>query len=344
MSRPQYAELWASLDRELQSKGTTLELARRLVAETESTELHLGVRASDQFRLLFVRMPPSWNEDVSHFPRWSGMRVGVERGKERPEPRRFLVLQQGPNSPPEVFEALAADVCEAITFESKRDVLQVVMERLDRWKTFFTEQGTRGLGPQYQQGLYGELWFLREKLLPSMRPEEAVGSWTGSRHADHDFQFKGRAIEVKTSAAKQHQAFHVASEKQLDARGLESLFVFLITLGTVDGGGESLPAVIDSIRKLLEGNAVARRGFAEKLLESGYLDAHAEMYRTGYLLRSVKAFKVGPGFPRLLASDLPPGVGELSYSVVIAACEPFKFSIDEAIAGFTSDHVQDRAR
>ena len=71
--------------------------------------------------------------------------------------------------------------------------------------------------------------------------------------------------------------------------------------------------------------------FSEKLIEAGYIEDHADRYKAGYALRSGRAYRVREGFPRLTAANLPEGVGDLSYTVVVAACEPFRTTIDDAV-------------
>jgi hypothetical protein len=40
----------------------------------------------------------------------------------------------------------------------------------------------------------------------------------------------------------------------------------------------------------------------------------------------MKFFEVAEGFPRLLQGNLPDGVGDLKYSVVVASCTPFEIT------------------
>jgi len=299
-------------------------LVRRLVSDSPSAEVHLAVSFNDGLCAIMIAMPEGWTAEVSHLPRWSGMRPAVAVGTERPKPRRFLVLRQGPGSPAEVFHAIAADLVGALQLAPADRAERVLTKRLERWKAFFEHAGARGLGPEAQQGLFGELWLLGKRLIPLLGAREAVGGWTGPQRANHDFQFGRRALEVKTSTAKQHQKIHVSSERQLSTSGLSSLVLVFLSFAASDGGGTTLPEQVVAIRGLLGSEPAALRVLEEKLIEAGYTDAHAEMYKTGYALRSVKNFEVTAGFPRIKESDLPAAIGDLSYSVVVSACEPFK--------------------
>lgn len=332
MTAVKYSTVWNELDQEAKAKAGP-SLVRRLVEAGGGAELHLAVGSPGGRRHLMVRMPDDWDGDTTGFPRWKGARIGPYRGSERPSPHQFLVIEQGDESPREVFEVLVDDVADAvISRQPGEDVRTIVTGRLDRWKTFFEERGLVGLGPEAQQGLFGELWFLREQLLPKVGSHGALSSWDVAHRALHDFQFPRNAFEVKTSAAKQHLRVHIASERQLDTTGLDSLHLVVVTLSVVQGGGETLPEMVASIRNMLSGTPLVARMFAEKLIDEGYISVHEGFYRSGYAFRAVRAYRVGPGFPRILEADLKVGVGDVSYSVVLSSCESFKVDIKDALA------------
>ena len=332
MTDVKYSGIWGDLDREATTRQGP-SLVRRLVEAGGGTEIHLAVGSPGGRRYLMVRMPDEWDGDTTTFPKWRGVNIGPYRGSERPSPHQFLVLEQGEESPREVFELLVADVADAVVSRQLgQDVCTILAGRFDRWKAFFEERGLVGLGPEAQQGLYGELWFLREHLLPKVGAHSAISSWDVTHRALHDYQFPRHAYEVKTSAAKQHHRVHVASERQLDTTGLDTLHLVVVSLSIVQGGGETLPGVVASIRKMLSGSQQTARLFEEKLLDEGYMGAHEDLYRSGYAFRDIRVYRVGPAFPRILESDLKSGVGDVSYSVVLSACESFKVELEEALA------------
>ncbi len=324
-----YNEIWNDLEAQAMRRSRPVEplLLRRLVLEGTAPEVHLG--SDGQQLYILIRMPSGWNGDISSLPRWSGMRPGAMRGTERPMPRHFLVLRQEPGAPSEVFKAVAADICGSLVGCAPDQAMRVVSHRLGLWKVFFEATGAAALGIEAQQGLFGELWVLREHFLPKLGPGHAVSVWTGPKHSNHDFQLPRVAVEVKTSTAKQHQKIHIPSERQLDTRGLDMLNLVILSFSPLDHGGESLPQMVGSLRASLQPDPVAAREFEDKLIEAGYIDAHSERYGTGYSLRSERAFAVRPGFPCLLEGDLPDGVGDLSYTIALAACAPFEVGIAE---------------
>lgn len=331
MTSEEYSGIWKELDRQADlESGAALVL--RLLLSSPDGELHLGVSTPGHLRHLLVRMPDSWDEDISKMPRWRGARILTRRGGERPTPHRFLVIEQGEASPRDVFEVLVGDVCQAVSQRDPGTGLEgVVTDRLARWKAFFDEGRSSGLGPEAQQGLFGELWFLREAVAKRVGLPAAVDAWTGALRTNHDFQFPRHAFEVKSSIARQHVKVHIASERQLDTTGLETLHLAVLGFGVIQGGGETLPELVLSVRSRFPAGEPAARQFEDRLLEAGYITAHEGLYTTGYVFRSERTYLVGDGFPRMLEKDLPAGVGDLSYSIVLSACESFRRKLDDVL-------------
>jgi hypothetical protein len=208
-------------------------------------------------------------------------------------------------------------------------LLTTFLTRLKRWQIFLEQHSPDGLGEAAQQGLYGELWFLRQAVLPQLGTLRGVLSWSGPAAAQQDFQFSGCAVEIKTTSSKQHQKLSIASERQLDNTGTGALILLHLSLDARQGGGETLPEMVASVRSLLETSSSARDEFENRLFEAGYLDSYASRYEyTGYTIREMNYFKVEGEFPRIVEADLRNGIGDVHYSISVAECK--RFSIVEA--------------
>lgn len=106
------------------------------------------------------------------------------------------------------------------------------------------------------------------------------------------------------------------------------LAVFVLMLERAVAGGASLPDMVQKVRGRL-GDGQARCVFEEKLLAYGYHDVHRAKYDAcRFIVHGRRVFEVKAGFPRL-TSGLPAGVGDLSYTVTLAACT--RFGIDESV-------------
>jgi len=154
-----------------------------------------------------------------------------------------------------------------------------------------------------------------------------------SKGTQQDFQFLGCAVEVKTTSAKQHQKLAIASERQLDDTGAGAIVLLHLSLDVRQGQGETLPAMVASVRSLVVSDAIAKDELENLLFEVGYLDIHVTRYEnTGYTIREHNYFKVGADFPKIIESDLRNGVGDVRYTVSVAECKRFSIPVSEIIA------------
>ncbi len=136
-------------------------------------------------------------------------------------------------------------------------------------------------------------------------------------------------MEVKTTLSKEPIKVVISNERQLDNRGLVSLHLLVLSLIEAQSGGESLPDVVISLREMFSNDMRYSRRFEYGLREAGYLDNHAYLYDTTYTVKSEELFMVGEGFPRI--TELPPGLGDLRYSLLPAACKQYIADVNEYI-------------
>ncbi len=161
------------------------------------------------------------------------------------------------------------------------------MSRLVKWQQFLDQYDPEGLSEEAQRGLFGELWFLRKYMIPLFGVSQAIDSWKGPDKNQQDFLINSYAVEVKTSISKLHQKIQIASEQQLDDIGLKALFLYHISLIISFGSGETLPDLVDSIKKNIDANSESAKKFEDSLINAGYINIHVDRYyRTSYLIRS----------------------------------------------------------
>ncbi len=230
----------------------------------------------------------------------------------------------------DVFTVLAEDIAnQVLSAADSRSAARAMLVRIRRWRKFLAAASS-GLSRDRIRGLVGELLFLRNHLLPDLGAVGAVESWRAPNRSHQDFQAHGGAIEVKTTTAKAPQVVRIASERQLDSSGLRFLFLHVLILDehpTASGesrAGESLNDVVARLREGLRESSEASECFEERLLNAGYLETDCHRYSgESYSLRLEKSFSISEGFPCLLEESLPTGIGDVSYSLALAACEPF---------------------
>jgi hypothetical protein len=160
----------------------------------------------------------------------------------------------------------------------------------------------------------------------------AVNAWTGSEQEFHakDFTLGSIGIEIKFSTSKQ-PSIKVSNERQLDAENLRGLFLVLYSTEAVKDNGFSLNSLIAQIRQNIS-TEEERSIFNGKLQLNGYFEEDREHYGRMYSLKRLFAFSVTNDFPKIVKSDLPLGIYEISYSIEISAVEEFIIELEQLLA------------
>jgi hypothetical protein len=302
---------------------------KRLDLDRE-TGLRLSCTFPERFRELLIEIGSGKNTTGLSFPKWKGVRFSLLE-LSIPEPgTRHICLTLNKQEHGDVFTAICSDLADElkdITTADKRRM--AVIDFLDRWTRFFERYTLTGLSAERQRGLFGELWWMRRLIKSGMGNEIAINSWKGYSGGFHDYEIEGMVLEVKTTVSKEPRRVRISSERQLDDRGFISLHLLVLSLIEAQAGGESLPGIIDSIRELLSENKASARKFESCLRDAGYLNTHADIYQSSYAVREEEIFNVKDGFPRLI--ELPAGIGDINYSVVVGACSDFIVNIDKYI-------------
>jgi hypothetical protein len=316
-------EIWQQLEREAAGSSRQGILRRRIYTEA-GCDLFVGIERPSGRRLLLIQVQESVAKRMENLPRMRGCEIIFTRVPEDPADKVSVCLFLNEARFTDVFTSLSEDLARHLEpVRGDAETVAALLGRLQRWQKFL-QRSAEGLGEDAQRGLFGELWFLRHYLIGTVGRLEAVRAWKGPEKAIHDFQLRGVSVEVKTTIAKQHTKLLIASERQLDCSSVRRLIIFHLAIETNRIGNMTLPALVREVRSELNQDAEARDLFEDRLLDTGYLDRHEPLYvNVAYSTRAHNAFDVRDGFPRLTEASLPPGVGDLSYSIVISSCVPF---------------------
>lgn len=187
----------------------------------------------------------------------------------------------------------------------------------------------RGLTPEREQGLVGELLLLSH-LLDCVGELDAIKAWLGPEAEEHDFVLASYDVEVKTTISEK-RVHMISSATQLQPSPGRVLWLLSIQLtkGGAAQGSFSLSGLVGAVRQRL---AVTRERFLEHLVANGWRDSDADLYETTYMLRSrPTAYLVDEQFPAITQPRIDAAVpqshfvGSISYRVDVSslpAAEP----------------------
>lgn len=313
--------IWKEME-EHSSPSSPGNIIRRIYPETPF-DLFITLEKPSNYRTLQFEVSLDAVSGLTEIPSTRVMISHLEKYLDQGKALLELALVDARYA--EVFTILVSDLSVGIiASDTQQKAISHFLARLQHWILFLENSGPDGLRPEAQRGLYGELWFLKNYLLNRLDHFQAVTGWTGADATPQDFQLSGTAVEVKVTTAKLPQNLIIANERQLDDTAVGTLFLLHLSLDARKGSGETLNKIIDDMRNLVKSSAAALQSFELILLKVGYLGIHHSHYdTTGYVVLSHKFFHVIAGFPRIIGTMLPSGVGNVHYSIEVSACVPF---------------------
>lgn len=324
MEMTKIENIWVGLESETSNHSGLLY--KRYSAEV-LPDVFIALKAPEKLRCIAFRISAAFPFDESQWNKLKDIKIET-LPDERDRSKKFLLILLLNKQHKDIFSTLCEDLIFGVSEVSKEQTLvEKLLERLAKWQSLFEKVGKQGLSDEAQRGLYGEIYFLRFFLTNNSDKNYCVKSWLGPEKSIQDFQYSNWAVEVKTTHGNNHQKIHITSERQLDDSIIEKIFLFHLSLDVRMGNGESLNILIDTVSELLNDNTMATNLFKLKLLESGYYDIHKPLYdERGYTIRQENIYRVTDNFPRITENQIPIGVGDVRYSIVLSESEEWRIN------------------
>ena len=134
--------------------------------------------------------------------------------------------------------------------DNEKVLLTVMYNRLQRWQKMFRKVRNKLLTEQEQQGLIGELYFLKEFLLKNYQHTIALSFWRGPLGDKQDFGIGSNSVEIKTKLGTSSSSIKISSIEQLDFQ-TQSAFLFVLTLSNSNENSISLNSIINEIKTII---------------------------------------------------------------------------------------------
>jgi hypothetical protein len=133
-------------------------------------------------------------------------------------------------------------------------------------------------------------------------------------------------------------AIDSARRKDLSERAWSAFFSLHVTDDAL--ASNNLPSVVDLIKSILADDETSLNEFSKRLADAGYSPAHAEYYQRPLRILSEELYAVRPDFPRVTRATfhtgLPSAVQNISYSLAMGACAPWRIAIFPSDPGVIS--------
>jgi hypothetical protein len=324
MEKTKIDNIWLSL--EVDNSSHSGLLYKRYSADV-LPDVFIALKAPEKLRCIAFRISTAFPFDVTQWNKLKDIKIET-LPDERDKSKKFLLILLLNKQHKDIFSTLCEDLIFGVSdVTSEETLVEKLLERLAKWQSLFEKVGKQGLLDEAQRGLYGEVYFLRFFLNNTSNKKFCLKSWLGPEKSIQDFQYSNWAVEVKTTHGNNHQKIHITSERQLDDTIIEKIFLYHLSLDIRVGNGESLNSLIDEVSEILKENIMASNLFKLKLLESGYYEIHKPLYEEiGYTIRQENLYRVSGNFPRITENQIPIGVGDVRYSIVLSESEEWRIN------------------
>lgn len=304
-------------------KGNDGQFFQR-IDDSHPLDIYIGKEASGEPALLLVtdsKPPPSHQYQAIHLV-----------SRSRHDGRWAVLFKLVRPELIKMFFLLCDDLVESCRHvPHDENPVARLMNRFTRWQRLLDRGHDGLLSDQALRGLIGELIVLRDRLLPNHEALAAMMAWVGPMGANQDFSFIDRLIEIKTIRTGA-SSVKVSSAEQLDIANIP-IRMIVVTIDNAETPSErtfTVLSLIKQIEAIIESSPDATDLFDSRLIEAGFLrrDEYDDLY---FVLQGTRDYEVTPGFPAIMRSQIPSGIGRLEYEITLDACAPF-----EVISGSTS--------
>lgn len=294
------------------------ELRARLFLPQSSKSVFIAVDSRKR-RHILIKLQ---NDEDTYFERPSrGLEIITEE---------YLLTQESPaeyidvicldSAGNEAFDLIAQDLASEVG-NSELPRADAVRKVIGKWRRFWGRPPSEVLSSESQLGLFAELWFLNNWLIPSCGPLKSVECWRGPNGNRHDFEKQHTSFEVKATAS-QTGIFQINGIDQLSPPQEGDLFLFGLRVKREVGALANLPVLIAECMQKLQVDASACDLFEAALFQAGYSPEHEEEYRKNkYRICDESLYKVRDDFPRLapemFSDGVPNGVAAITYGIVL---------------------------
>lgn len=287
--------------------------ATQLYIDDFPLEIYIGFDAN-QNKCLMLKSTLSFHELPSS--------VAIGYGLVKQTDGSFLhvisLLQSNQES---IFLTLCGNILStAIGTNSEMAALNQIERRYKQWQQLFKRVNDKLLSKEEQQGLFGEMLFLKSLLEKEPQPYTMIlKGWHGPEYDHKDFRYGDNWFEVKT-IKEGVSSIKIASIEQLDAETDGTLVVY--TLYTADKNTThawSLYKLYHELLKLLQRDGDAMMMFINKINMIGWEDR--KEYDEEYFTGRFTSYDVNDTFPRISLKSLPEQVEKVTYTLPLKSLD-----------------------
>lgn len=228
----------------------------------------------------------------------------------------------------DIFKQICLDIINIIEAMDYKISADLIVNRLKQWQNFLSSHRDKSFSIEKQIGLFGELYFLYDKLFPLIGVTKAILSWVGPNKDKQDFRFKKLNIEVKSYLDNKRGIVNISSLEQLNpSNGDLYLYVYGMK---IDENGVSLDEFIKLIREQIVKDESTELEYFDQLVEEyGFFDGYEYENLLKFEVFEEKMYRVDDTFPKLPLSIKREEIKSIKYTIDISLCNDFLIHSDD---------------
>ena len=231
----------------------------------------------------------------------------------------------------ELFLSVCKDIISiCASYPSNEQMVIAVENRLKRWQAFLMQNTEVSLSLMMQMGLFAELMFLINILVPGKGASVAIAAWGGPEADKQDFSLPDLAVEIKSYKTSKGPLVTISSTHQLFSIDKP---LFLVTYGLTEAqNGKSIIDLISELDTLFSSESVTViQSFERKLIEFGYMPGMVYDVMHKFVVDSTRGFIVEKDFPRILPHQTPSEIIAINYTIDLQLCTRFEINVNNII-------------
>ena len=218
----------------------------------------------------------------------------------------------------EVFYAFCENMVDSVSgILDESLALSMLKRRYISWKSMFKGTSGNSISREILQGLYGELFFLKNFMLEKFGAVAAVNSWSGPDSKSKDYSINREWYEIKTVGANS-TTVHISSLSQLSSPYTGHLVIIKTESMSqgFDNGESCIKELFTYILSQIN-DETAEGVFLSKMYSYG-IDLSDSCFTEKFCVKSFNRYLVDEHFPKLTESDISNSeICDVNYSLII---------------------------
>lgn len=226
-----------------------------------------------------------------------------------------------------VFRALVEDLVSVVKNQVNQSIAEKkLIKRFNEWQDLFIMSINNLLSFKQIQGLFGELFFLKEVLFVQVGIKKSLQSWIGPLGANKDFQFEKDWFEIKTKSEAK-ESVTISNLEQL--RATTNGYLTVLDCEKVSELKEEAFSLNGLHYEILEmlGEESLRDIYFQRLFNLNFVPSE-EYDKYYFITKKISYYLVDNDFPSITVSD-PKSIINLKYDILLNGIENKKKNVME---------------